>query len=131
MLLFERNKEEIADKTRTLQELNQTLIVQKEKKETLIEENRAVQKALAKELDQQQRLVQSLRKKGRKYNRQIAQKQKQAEKIDKEINRLIREAIAASNKKAGKKGKPLLPSPQKTVYWQQTLKVIKAVCRGP
>lgn len=96
--------EEIADKTRTLQELNQTLIVQKEKKETLIKENRAVQKALAKELDQQQRLVQSLRKKGRKYNRQIAQKQKQAEKIDKEINRLIREAIAASNKKAGKKG---------------------------
>ncbi|MGB0392996.1 MAG: murein hydrolase activator EnvC family protein [Flavobacteriaceae bacterium] len=96
--------EEIAEKTRTLQELNQTLIVQKEKKETLIEENRTVQKALAKELDQQQRLVQSLRKKGRKYNRQIAQKQKQAEKIDKEINRLIREAIAASNKKAGKKG---------------------------
>jgi septal ring factor EnvC (AmiA/AmiB activator) len=96
--------EEIAEKTLTLQGLNQTLSAQKTKKEALIEENRAIQKALAKELEQQERLVQALRKKGRTYNRQIVQKQKQADKIDKEINRLIREAIAASNKAAGKKG---------------------------
>ena len=76
--------EEIADKTRTLQELNQTLIVQKEKKETLIEENRAVQKALAKELDQQQRLVQSLRKKaGSTIGRLLKNKSRQKKLIRK------------------------------------------------
>lgn len=38
-----------------------------------------------------------------KFTAQIKKKKQEADRIDKEINRLIREAIAASNKKAGKK----------------------------
>lgn len=93
--------EKITEKTVTLQELNQTLIRQKEKKEALIEANKKEQEALSKERKQQERLVQDLRKKAKGLNRQINQKQKKAEEIDKEIDRLIREAIAASNKAAG------------------------------
>ncbi len=95
--------EKITEKTLTLQELNQTLIRQKEKKEALIEANKKEQEALSKERKQQERLVQDLRKKAKGLNRQINQKQKKAEEIDKEIDRLIREAIAASNKAAGSK----------------------------
>jgi septal ring factor EnvC (AmiA/AmiB activator) len=95
--------EKITEKTLTLQELNQTLIRQKEKKEALIEANKKEQEALSKERNQQERLVQDLRKKAKGLNRQINQKQKKAEEIDKEIDRLIREAIAASNKAAGSK----------------------------
>lgn len=95
--------EKITEKTLTLQELNQTLIRQKEKKEVLIEANKKEQEALSKERNQQERLVQDLRKKAKGLNRQINQKQKKAEEIDKEIDRLIREAIAASNKAAGSK----------------------------
>jgi len=95
--------EKITEKTLTLQELNQTLIRQKEKKEALIEANKKEQEALSKERNQQERLVQDLRKKAKRLNRQINQKQKKAEEIDKEIDRLIREAIAASNKAAGSK----------------------------
>lgn len=95
--------EKITEKTVTLQELNQTLIRQKEKKEALIEANKKEQEALSKERNQQERLVQDLRKKAKGLNRQINQKQKKAEEIDKEIDRLIREAIAASNKAAGSK----------------------------
>lgn len=95
--------EKITEKTLTLQELNQTLIRQKEKKEALIEANKKEQEALSKERNQQERLVQDLRKKAKGLNRKINQKQKKAEEIDKEIDRLIREAIAASNKAAGSK----------------------------
>jgi len=95
--------EKITEKTLTLQELNQTLIRQKEKKEALIEANKKEQEALSKERNQQERLVQDLRKEAKGLNRQINQKQKKAEEIDKEIDRLIREAIAASNKAAGSK----------------------------
>jgi septal ring factor EnvC (AmiA/AmiB activator) len=95
--------EKIAEKTLTLQELNQTLITQKEKKQALIEENKKEQAALSKELRQQERLVQDLRKKEKGLSRQITEKEKKAAAIDKEIDRLIREAIAASNKAAGKK----------------------------
>lgn len=96
--------EEIGEKTQLLQQLNNTLIEEKKKKEVLIAENRAVQVELKKEQKNQEALINSLRKKERSLAAQIAQKEKQAKEIDKEIDRLIREAIAASNKAAGKKG---------------------------
>jgi len=95
---------EIAQKTKLLQELNQTLIEEKAIKLTLIEENREVQVALQKEQKEQKELINSLRRKERSLAAQIEEKEKQRRAIDKEINRLIREAIAASNKAAGKKG---------------------------
>ena len=97
--------QEIAQKTKLLQQLNQTLIDEKAAKLVLIEENREVQASLQKEQLEQQELIKSLKQKERSLAAQIEKKEKQRRAIDKEIDRLIREAIAASNKAAGKKGK--------------------------
>ena len=95
--------DEIAAKTTTLQTLNTTLINQKRKKEALVSENRKVQQTLEGERKSQEMLIRSLKKRASSLASSIKQKQKKAAAIDREIERLIREAIAASNKAAGKK----------------------------
>ena len=93
----------IQEKTQTLQELNLELATQKEKKQELVLENRNDQKTIEKERKQQEELVLSLKRKEKTYAAQIKKKQQQSDAIDREIDRLIREAIAASNKKKGTK----------------------------
>lgn len=93
--------EKIKVKTQKLQDLNASLIQQKKDKEKLIEENRIAKNRLEEELDQQQVLMASIRKNLSAYSSQIKKKQQEADKIDREIDRLIREAIAESNRKAG------------------------------
>ena len=95
----------IAEKTQLLQELNKALIEEKSKKLVLVEENKAVQEQLKEERNVQENLIKSLRRKERSLAAQISEKEKEARAIDKEIDRLIRAAIAASNKAAGKTGK--------------------------
>lgn len=93
--------EKIKVNTEKLQEVNTTLLRQKKDKEKLIEENRMAKNRLEEELKEQNDLMASIRKNLSTYNSQIKKKQQEADRIDKEIDRLIREAIAASNKKAG------------------------------
>jgi len=50
---------------------------------------------------QQQELVASIRKKAGNFEKELKQKQEEVSRIDREIDRLIREAIAAENKKKG------------------------------
>ena len=95
----------IAEKTQLLQELNKALIEEKSKKLVLVEENKTVQEQLKKERNAQENLIKSLRRKERSLSAQISKKEKEARAIDREIDRLIRAAIAASNKAAGKRGK--------------------------
>jgi septal ring factor EnvC (AmiA/AmiB activator) len=92
----------IKGKTTKLQELNTDLLRQKADKDKLIVENRAVKKELEKELKEQDKLMASIRQNLSSYSSKIKKKQQDIDAIDREINRLIREAIAASNKKAGK-----------------------------
>lgn len=95
----------IANKTKLLQELNQTLNNEKAEKILLIEENRLVQKQIEKDAQDQKSLIKTLEQKQTSLASQILKKEKQQKAIDREINRLIREAIAASNKALGKKRK--------------------------
>ena len=95
----------IAEKTQTLQILNNALLEQKTKKQGLVEENKKAQQILMDERKSQQRLIRSLKFKSRSLSANIKEKQRKAIAIDREIERLIREAIAASNKAAGKKSK--------------------------
>lgn len=95
----------IANKTKLLQELNQTLNNEKAEKILLIEENRLVQQQIEKDAQDQKSLIKTLERKQTSLASQIAKKEKQQKAIDREINRLIREAIAASNKALGKKRK--------------------------
>ncbi len=97
--------EEISEKTQTIQNLNKTLLDQKIIKEALVAENKIVQNTLMKERKFQQNLIRSIKSKSRSLTSEIKQRQLQSAAIDKEIERLIREAIAASNKLAGKASK--------------------------
>ena len=97
--------EEISKKTQTLQNLNKTLLDQKIIKEALVAENKIVQTTLIDERKFQQKLIRSIKSKSRSLTSEIKQKQRESNAIDREIQRLIREAIAASNKLAGKASK--------------------------
>ena len=98
----QRQGQAIAEKTVVLQQLNTTLQAQKAQKEILIANNQSEQTALEEERGEQRLLVRSLKKRERSLAQQIKKKQQQVAEFDKEIQRLIRAAIAASNKAAGK-----------------------------
>ena len=95
--------EAIKSKTKELQALNVQLSKQKIDKKKLIEENRIAKRKLEKELKDREVLMASIKSDMGKFSAQIKKKKQEVKRLDKEINRLISEAIAASNKKAGKK----------------------------
>ena len=95
----------IAEKTKALEALNVSLAIQKQKKDTLIKENRIAQNELTAERLEQKERINALKKNERSLARQIQKKQRQIAAFDKEIQRLIRAAIAASNKAASGKNK--------------------------
>lgn len=95
---------EIADKTEDLITLNNELTQQRREKESLIAENKAARKELFEEIDDQKGLLKTIRQNESKYAIAINKKKAEAKKIDEQIERLIRLAIAASNKEAGNTG---------------------------
>ena len=95
--------EGIRDKTILLQELNTDLIAKKKKKKSLIVENQEAKRELQREKKDQEILVASLRKDEGNFSSQIKKKERQAAAIEKEIENLIKEAIAKSNREAAKK----------------------------
>jgi len=94
--------ESIKDKTILLQQLNNDLIDQKKNKQILIEENQLAKMKLKQEKESHELLVVSLKKDEGKFVSQIKSKQKEAAAIEKQIDNLIREAIAKSNKEVSK-----------------------------
>ena len=71
-------------------------------KRDLLQKNRDNQKTLESEKTRVNKMAYQLRSQEKKYKRNIVLKQKESEKIDKEIKKLIKEAIAASNRKNAK-----------------------------
>ncbi|GAA3565626.1 murein hydrolase activator EnvC family protein [Snuella lapsa] len=94
--------EAIKAKTRELQQVNVDLLKQQEDKKKLIADNREHQRTLETERKQHEVIMKSIRKNISLYASQIKRKQREAEKIDAQIERIIKEAIASSNKRAGK-----------------------------
>jgi len=92
--------ESIKNKTVLLQQLNIDLIAQRKEKDLLIIENTAAKATLKKEKELQQTLIASLKKEESTFTKQIRAKQQKANKINGQIKKLIRDAIAAANKKA-------------------------------
>ncbi|QNK76779.1 peptidoglycan DD-metalloendopeptidase family protein [Winogradskyella sp. PAMC22761] len=90
--------EAIKIKTKELQALNIQLSKQKEDKKKLIEENRIAKRELESELKQREVLVASIKSDMSKFASQIKVKQQEANRLDKEIDRIIAEAIAEANK---------------------------------
>ena len=94
--------ESIKSKAVELQDINKNLQNQKEDKKRLIADNKTIQKSLESERKQHEVLMKSIKRNLSLYASQIKQKQREANRIDREIDRIIKAAIAKSNKKAGK-----------------------------
>lgn len=93
--------EEIKANTQELQELNASLVIQKEEKDRLISENRKTRAELEKNRKSQQTLMATIRQREGQFATQIKSKQQEIDEIDRAIDRMIRESIAKANKESG------------------------------
>ena len=91
--------EEIVAKTDDLARLNKDLNEERKVKDVLLTQNRKAKNQLFNEIKTQKELLATIRKNESKYTAQIRKKEKEAKKIDKQIDNLIRAAIAEANKK--------------------------------
>ena len=94
-----KQAQEIQEKNTLIQQLTDSLSLQHSYQRKIVEENKKEQDRLSQERKTQETLVASIKKKESEYADEIKKKQAQANKIDKEIDRLIRLAIAEANKK--------------------------------
>ena len=92
--------EEITNKTNELSGFNKNLNVQKRVKQKLIKENEIEKVVLEKEKKEQVILVNSIKKDKKKIAGEIKKQQQETRAIDRQIDRLIRDAIVEANKKA-------------------------------
>lgn len=92
--------EEIKGKSKELVVYNQKLDVQKSAKQKLIDEKEKERLSLEQEKKEQEKLVNAIKKDKNKIANDIKKKQQEARAIDKQIDRLIRQAIAEANRKA-------------------------------
>lgn len=95
--------DEIRSKMTELENRVTTLSSQKKEKEVLLVESEKQKKDLEKDKQEQETLVKAIRKDKKKYAAEIKKKQQEAKDIDRKIDRMIKEAIAAANKKAAAK----------------------------
>ncbi|WP_433834576.1 murein hydrolase activator EnvC family protein [Flavobacterium anhuiense] len=91
---------EIQSKTAQLVDFNAKLDGQRQVKKKIIAENQKEKVTLEVEKKEQQKLVNSLKKDKNKIAADIRSKQSESKRIDRQIDRLIREAIAEANRKA-------------------------------
>lgn len=100
---FRKNQaEEIQQKTTKILALTDTLVSKKKQKQELLSEKQQEQIVIKKEKQEQEGLLSKVKDKENKYKRQISQFQKEERKIDAQIDKIIRDAIVASNKNTSK-----------------------------
>ncbi|KFC59903.1 peptidase M23 [Flavobacterium gilvum] len=92
--------EEIKSKTDELLGYNEKLNTQKIAKKKLLVENTKEKMSLEQEKKEQLKLVNSIKKDKKKITADIKKKQQESRAIERQIERLIREAIAEANRKA-------------------------------
>ena len=96
-----------------LKEIKKELLYKRDVKKELLTTNRLTQKTLELEKKEANNIVYNLRSQEKKYRRNILTKQKETQKIDNQIEKLIREAIARSNKnKSNKNSKSFSLTPE-------------------
>jgi septal ring factor EnvC (AmiA/AmiB activator) len=91
--------EEIQHKSLELEDYNQKIGVQKVEKEKLLKENQKEKEQLEKERIAQQELERAIKKDKKQIVAEIKRKQQETRNIDNQIQKLIKAAIAAANKK--------------------------------
>ena len=119
--------EEIKGKTNQLLTYNDKIGVQKSAKEKLIVENEKEKQELEKEKKVQEKIAQQIQKEKGKIVADIKKKQQETKKIDAQIQKLIRETIAAANKKtaaAKAKANPKTVSKADTKATEESTKIV-------
>ena len=109
---------QILTKTEELSRLNSDLNEERKVKEVLLAQNKKAKDQLFGEIQTQKALLGTIRKNESKYASAIETKKKESRKIDQQIEKLIRSAIAASNKKTGsttKNSSKFVLTPEATV----------------
>jgi septal ring factor EnvC (AmiA/AmiB activator) len=92
--------EEIKVKTDQLSNYNDKITVQKAAKQKLLQENEQERSNLLKEKQDQEILVNSIKKDKKKIAAEIKKKQQESRNLDRQIDRLIQKAIDEANRKA-------------------------------
>lgn len=95
--------EEVVVQTKIVQQLNDSLLIQKQLKDTLLANEEDEKLKIEVDKKAQEKLVSQIKRKERKYKRELKDKQKEEKKISDNIDKLIREAIAKENAKKGVK----------------------------
>lgn len=104
--------EEILVKTNEIKALNDTLTLQKIQKEFLLSEHKEEQYKIESEKKEQEKLISKVKSKEKKYAAEIRKKQAEERKIDAQIEKLIRDAIAASKRKNKSKSAGFFLTPE-------------------
>ncbi len=91
---------EIKDKSVQLADHNAKLSGQKTEKEKLLAEQEKQRQDLVKEKQEQEKIANSLKKDKKQIIAEIKKKQQESKKIDAQIQKMIRDAIAEANRKA-------------------------------
>jgi septal ring factor EnvC (AmiA/AmiB activator) len=119
--------QEIEGKTKQLVGYTNKIVVQKSEKEKLITENENEKKELVKEKQEQEKIANQIQKEKGKIVAEIKKKQQETKKIDAQIQKLIRETIAAANKKtaaAKAKANPKTTTAESTKAVESSAKIV-------
>ena len=119
--------QEIEGKTKQLVGYTNKIVVQKTAKEKLITENENEKKELVKEKQEQEKIALQIQKDKGKITAEIKKKQQETRKIDAQIQKLIRETIAAANKKtaaAKAKANPKTTTAESTKALESSAKIV-------
>ena len=108
--------QEIEGKTKQLVGYTNKIVVQKTEKEKLIVENEKEKDELVKEKQEQEKIAVQIQKEKGKITAEIKKKQQETRKLDGQIKKMIRESIAAANRKtaaASAKANPKITAAEK------------------
>ncbi len=107
--------ENIVKQADTIKKLNAKLLFKKQVKDVLIISEKEQKGKIEIDKKQQESLIATIKKKEKKYKKELEKKQKQERRVARRIDKLIRDAIARSNKKRKKgvkKSKVFILSPE-------------------
>jgi murein hydrolase activator len=119
--------EEISSKKEKLSDYNARLSGQKTEKEKLIAEQEKQKQDLEKEKQDQEKIANSLKKDKKQITAEIKKKQQETKKIEGQIQKLIRDAIAEANRRAAAasaKANPKTTTAAETKAIEESTKIV-------
>lgn len=95
--------EEVVVQTKLVEQLNDSLMFQRQLKDTLLASQEDEKLKIETDKKDQEKLISQIKKRERKYKRELKKKQNEEKRIADRIDKLIRDAIAKANAKKGVK----------------------------